>query len=827
MGGLRFVQRMLDYLQKLVDGYLYRKEKKNGAVHGDDDTVRKARRTISYTMVGAIILLIVAMLIREGAFLSSDFFIDREIPSAPRQKLTINDKITQTDLDIIRDATSSKSGQDCRSMSARLQETGSLNSADKEMYLKECIAGMDKALGGVISKVLTNDLSADTAKKVLSGLSVKNAQQTDAALENQEVIKALKSDSGSSIAEALPTLSSLKPEEASKAAKIIANTPPQFRQTSISAIKDISAVQSPDARKSLLDSLETARSPEDINLVKNFAREVKNLNPDEQKITTDAFVKTATPEAKKAFTEAVKNIAKIDKDDPVRGRLIEGLTQIPNLKPEDQGQAAQSIAGIASNYANEKDPAKRQAIADSFSGIKTPSDINGLADRLATLDTLKGLPVKDKDVSNYLLGKDVATLQKINAASDALGKGAGDDSKKILTGDIRAEESKYQTTREKTQTETNAAALNDKLSDAEKSLAKTRNEIKKSEAEVISIKGLSLPATDPVVVHAYAKLGNLKEEEKTRLKAVEEARASLVAKIEEIKNRASTELSQVGVAMPNIIIPVSKNDEIASLPAERLTDLRDTPGFFDSQSAKRKAKRLMFGEFGSDGESTTTSLLAHAVSKMPKSWTVSGGPGISGQSDKVASFEMSRTQFAPGIVLRIPPNGIPSDKVSKYTIFFKFIGAVPDRKTGKIAIPSGSIALCKVQDFDKNTGKLSAKCDRVDIGGPSDIETDLVLNDADGSDGLTGAITDNRGWYLAGVFMTAFTAAVLDNYSKDLTAPYESKSQKTLGDYTAQGSISGAALIARDIADKQIEEWQKAPYYWHSFDGALATVRQN
>jgi hypothetical protein len=351
--------------------------------------------------------------------------------------------------------------------------------------------------------------------------------------------------------------------------------------------------------------------------------------------------------------------------------------------------------------------------------------------------------------------------------------------------------------------------------------------MKKLEAEVITLKALDLPPTDTKVVQVYANLATKRSDEKLKVESVEKARENLRAKIEEIKGKAAKDFTAMGVVMPDIKIPVGSDKITADQPNERLTDLRSTPGFFDKGKEKKKSKKLHFGEISSAGTPPSGSLLADSVAKMPKSWIVSGAPGASGQADRGISFEMSRTQFAPGIMLRIPPKGIPSDKAAKYNLFFKFLGSVADRRTGSITVPSGSLALCKVQEFDKNTGKLSAKCDRIDVGGSADIETDLMLCDADGSDGLTGAITDNRGWYLAGVFVTAFTAAVLDGYSQSLIAPYEAKTQQTLGDYTARGSISGAALIARDIADKQIEEWQKAPYFWQSFDGALASVRQN
>jgi hypothetical protein len=523
---------------------------------------------------------------------------------------------------------------------------------------------------------------------------------------------------------------------------------------------------------------------------------------------------------------ATRELAKIDRDDPVRGRLLEKLTALAALPPERQVDGAATLGDIAGRYASERGPVKKQAIADAVAAAKSPDSLGGLSRRLASLDQIGPLPVKDLDLSDYLLGNKIDTVAKIDAAAEAVQRGAGQDAKNLISGDLLVEDTTYRRGAETPRVDT-GVSVKQRLDEAESALKKTRREIQKSESEIITLKALELAPTDASVVRAYTKLGQLKLEEKTFVDEAEAARSELIAKIRALKNKTGEELATMGVAMPDLVVPASRLDAATDAPPERLSDLRDVPGFFDSLGSLKRTKKLRFGEISAAGEGRTKSLLDHSLAKMPTTWVVSGGPGAAGQSDRVGGFEMSRTQFAPGVMMRVPPKGIPSDRASKYTLFFKFIGAVADRKTGVITVPSGSVALCKVQDFDKNTGKMSAKCDRIDIGGSSDIDADLLLSDADGSDGLTGAVTDNRGWYLAGVFMTAFTAAVLDGYSQSLTAPFEAKTQKTLGDYTAQGSISGAALIARDIADKQIDEWQKSPYFWHSFDGALATVRQN
>ena len=830
MGALRLFQKLLNWIQTIIDGFAYRKEKRFGAEHGTDASVKRARRLVSISMIGAVVLLLLAIGIRESLFFGSSFFMNRELPSAPHAQLQINDNLNKTDLDIIKDAADRPNGTNCALLTRTLTEKGFLSPTDKALFLADCAPSLDPAISGAIAQILSLDLAPDTAKILLKNLDSKSVAQITQSLNNPDVATALRSESGASIANAMSALGSLSPEEAATAVAIIAATPPQYREASISAIKDIGAMSDPAARKTLLTSLQAAKSPEEVMLIKNFAREAQALTPEEQRITSAAFVQLATPEAKRAMTQAVKALATIAKDDPVRGRLLDSLAKLPSLPPEQQAGAANAIASIATRYAAETDPAKKMAIADAIGALKLPEDAAVLEQKLVTLDGLKDYKIKNVDLANYLLGKDPNIVSQIDAAAQAAKVGNKQDAEALLSGGLLAEKSAY-----KDQSISNkAVAQKESSSDvkqdvkaAEAALNATRSEIRGAEAEIYSLKALNLAPVDPALVKAYSKLGALKANEIGQVASLVKVKAALIAKINAYKQTAESEFASMGVTMPSVIIPVDLEQISANQPAERLTDLRDVPGFFDSQSKSKKRHKLLIGEMTSSGLVSPSSILATSIASQPKTWVVSGGAGAAGQSDSKGGFEMSRTQFARGIMMKIPPSGIPSDLASKYTLFFQFVGSVADRKTGNLTIPSGSIALCKVQDFDKNTGKLSAKCDKIDVGGPSDIDADITLGDADGSDGLTGAITDNRGWYLAGVFLTAFSAAVLDGYAATLTAPFESKAQKTLGDYSASGSISGSSLIAKDIATKQIDEWQKSPYYWHSFNGALATVHQN
>jgi hypothetical protein len=189
-------------------------------------------------------------------------------------------------------------------------------------------------------------------------------------------------------------------------------------------------------------------------------------------------------------------------------------------------------------------------------------------------------------------------------------------------------------------------------------------------------------------------------------------------------------------------------------------------------------------------------------------------------------FEISRLQRVPGVVRRIPAEGISSNDVGKTIIEFEFLADVASRKTGKIEIPRGSIAICKAKSFDADTGRLSATCDKVDTGASEDLAVNFTLADGAGTDGLPGRVTDSRGWYLAGVFMTAFSQAIIDAFTEVSLGPIQSRAAQSAADILVLGAGTGTRDILQEVATKQIEDWQKAAVFWHGYDGQIATLRQ-
>lgn len=133
---------------------------------------------------------------------------------------------------------------------------------------------------------------------------------------------------------------------------------------------------------------------------------------------------------------------------------------------------------------------------------------------------------------------------------------------------------------------------------------------------------------------------------------------------------------------------------------------------------------------------------------------------------------------------------------------------VYDSRNGKIVVPKGSVVTGRVNSFDENTGYGDITLSRVIVGGKS-IDVRLRAGSVDGFMGVGGEVYDQRGRYLTGAFITAFSAGVLEYFSNSVLAQYQSAT--TLSNALIGATGSGAAEVMKKLSEMTAQDLQNAP----------------
>ena len=317
------------------------------------------------------------------------------------------------------------------------------------------------------------------------------------------------------------------------------------------------------------------------------------------------------------------------------------------------------------------------------------------------------------------------------------------------------------------------------------------------------------------------------------LDAKEEIRDELFRKIYHSNSFDEVFRTEMYMVLPNILEHYNKRNK--SQKEEIFKFIKESKNPQDLVELSEKLDELYPVEFKRKKEKpseiavnkNSNSILDNEVRKIASNWVVptSNIAVTGGNMNSDNEVQISRTMVIPGILKRLPDTGI-SSKNMEVQFLFEFGISVANRKTGKIAIPKGSIALCKSKQIDEDSGRMNAECDTVDVGGKEDLKVSLTLSDANGADGVLGLIIDHKGWKLAGIFLTAFSAAILEGVSAQYIEPIESKAQKGASDYLKFGVMNASSAIMQELAQKQIDKWSNLPVYWVGYDGMLATVKQ-
>lgn len=846
------IRKLLTWGQNSVTAFFHRWDKKNDNLRGYMLGGPKNAKRLAIIFLAFVVAMFAAtIMIKKGVFTSVGTIIDRE--TAPGTKLPSSMVESIDKVDIMRgmEQSQAQNSPDCDSIIRNLKIRGSMTSKEKLDFEKFCRDKIPEEMAKIIEKIISGEIPESAVADVVSNLSEGTAASILKALESEDVKKALRGDAREAVAKNLAAIGKLDdPSAIKKAVTAISSAPPQFRADVVDAVRSIAELSSPEAKNDMLNSLAIARSPEEVKSVREFADVLQKATEKEQEVFAKAFTKAPDLETRNALRGAVAEIVQIPEGDPVRAKLTDFVRQASELPPGEQRAAYGKIANVANAYRTETDPDLKRAIGDAILQSKNIGELGELSDRLVAIKEAlpSGAITKEMQIA-AISGRDPEILRKVMAAAAAMRSGDKELAAAILNDQVpedkvaslaAASEARNKTFfgsnstgqgRDGSNASGASNASNNVSKDKLDSLVKERKKIQK-ESEKIKDKineymRLGIPLSDPRMLAAMKALSKFDDESKSLDDSISDMKSRLRQKLKEIRDRTSADFASAGVAIPNLDVGIPDDVIEGGEPAERLTDLDEYKEFWDYDDGVYGKKNRRYFKFNMpDGSASKNGSMLDSFKKTE--WLASApGGGTSGSPSGKVEFEMSRTLVIPGVLRRIPGTCIPSDKASNYTILFEFLAPVSNRKTGRVEIPTGSLAICKVKDFENDSARLNATCNAVDVGGKSDIQVNLSIGDANGADGTVGVVIDNRGWQLAGIFLTAFSAAVLDGISAQYISPFEQTANRTAREFLAIGAGNGASGILRDVAQKQIDNWTKEATWWCSYDGALASIRQN
>lgn len=834
----QLLKKLLGKIQQLIAAYFHRLEKNGDNVRGYAlGGPRQARRLAAVFTLFVIGLLVATVMIKRGVFTSVESVIDRETAPGTKLPTDVSGSFDRNDLYRFElNNAQNETGVDCDLILKNLKLRGILTQKEKIDFDRACRDKLGDGVSSIVDKIVAGEIPSSVVADVLDTVTNQNAADVLRALDSDDVRNALRGDSKDLIARNLSDLGRLSSGDLKKAVAAVTNAPPQFREDVIDSVKSIAKLESPEARASLLNTLGAARSKDEVKGIRDFADTLGSATGDEQKILARAFEKAPDMDARRALQRAAREIVQIPRDDPVRGKLVTAIKDISELPPEKQKDAYNKIADVANLYRTTDDPDLKSALASAILAGENPDDILALADRLDNMKAVDSkIPLEKELKLAAITGADREVLDKLSAAAVLANEGKNEEATRALSGDIPAKDlAGIIKMREQRKNDPFKEA--DRPEDRDISKFKLdsliverdslRKEKKKLENQVSNYLRAGIPLSDVKLLGTMKELAKVDDLISTLDTTISDVRARLISRINDLRKRTEADYAAAGVAIPDYKIEIPSEVLADNTPSERLTDLVNTREFWDYEGAKDISKSKKYFSFNTP-EGSNKSLLESARGPGETTWYVSGpAAGTSGSNAGAAEFEMSRTLVVPGIVRRIPEECIPSNKAGTYTLLFEFLTSVANRKTGRMEIPAGSVAICKVKDFDNDSGRLNAQCSAVDVGGSTDLKVNLALGDADGADGLLGIVKDNRGWQLAGVFLTAFSAAILDGISFQFVRPIEQKAERQAQDFLVVGTSGGASNILRDVAQRQIERWSRASTWWCSYNGALASVKQ-
>lgn len=835
MGFALIIKNIINRIVSFVEGIVYRMEKKGNNVRGYAFGGPRRAMKVALGFIALILASVVAaVLIKDGSLVSVERMLEREVATGVKKPTSLRPNLEGRDIGRFAGGPGpAERSVDCNAIIRSLKVRGALTLQQKADFDQFCRKKLGESMAKLVDLITQKSLPRDVVKTLLEQTPPERADEAVEALSDPDIVEALRTDSGDVVAKRLVDLAKLDKDDLKKVLAAVRQAPPKFKQGVMDAGIKIASGLNPEAKDALLDELVKSRSAQEINNIRDFTELLADADEKEQKILTDSFLRAKTPSNRRALVEAVREIVQIDPSDPVRKKLVDTIEQVSRLPEDQQKKFYKKFGDLARIYRKTEDPKLKAIMSKAIGDSLSLGGLEGIADRVKDVYDISKAGELDLEVAKRAIeGTDETAIARVKAAAIAARRGATKDLKRLMNPETSLNELREyiaNNARAGRGDEANVTVgdLKNKISERNE----LGSEIAAIQSQIDALLGAGVSPSDARVVSLYKRLLDKQQRLASLTKQIREAQAHLHEKMRGIKRRLGSELKSAGFVMPDFDIKLPEGTGTSSAPAGRLSRLAQLEEFWggglDDKSREFIRRKKQTGLSFRPGEQAEGSILDDITEDKGEQWySVAYGAGGQGGLTVSREFEMSRLMHIPGIIRRIPEQGISSSGVGRLVLEFEFLADVANRKTGKIEIPRGSVAICKPSSFDNSTGRLDANCDTVDTGAAKDISVNLILGDPKGVDGLTGRIVDNRGWYLAGVFLTAFSQAIIEGFANTTLSSVEARAEKTAADYVIIGAGGGTQGILQEVASKQIEDWQSADTFWHGFSGMPATVRQ-
>lgn len=166
------------------------------------------------------------------------------------------------------------------------------------------------------------------------------------------------------------------------------------------------------------------------------------------------------------------------------------------------------------------------------------------------------------------------------------------------------------------------------------------------------------------------------------------------------------------------------------------------------------------------------------------------------KDSSLKSFELTPDMKIPAV---LDSEILISDKGKGQVVRFRIIADVYNPVTNQIVIPKNSIATATTGGFDNDTAIMDITIQKAVIGSGKTVTVNLSVGSADGTMGLKGKVYDTTGKYLAGAFITAFSAGALGWFSQQVVAPFQEST--AAGEALTGAGLAGAAEVMTKISE--------------------------
>jgi hypothetical protein len=713
----------------------------------------------------------------------------------------------------------------------------------------------DKIIAGVIPPELADTLLAKAEDPAAAENILK-------ALEDENVLEALRGSTAKDTANILEDLGKLSAKERELALKTLESVPETYRGEAVKSIQNIAAVKDPAARESLLGTLSKAKSPAQIQEVTEFAKVLEKATPDEQKRLAEAFAKV-DPRARRAFIDTTKDVLELPEGSALRTSLVQGLEKSAELPYEEQMKALNSLQAIAKDgrdlpEAVQAEVAKK--VKTALDTAKPAEKLGELSQRVSNISKInKNSPLEAEKMIQALSGEDKSLNTKLEKAAKLIDVGQGALAKSYVEGAV--EEKDVDSVLSQQAQKGGAGSTNASPAELQRRIAELKeleSGVKETEKEITRLLQAGVPPSDGRVVRLYEKLSGLRNQRDALTIEVEDMKKALRDRLDKMRAQYGAELSDYGIQLPDFSYEFDEAAAKAGRPSARLGNLRQVPEFWGDRKniseatlkelerrfGKEKAAEIVAsGKLPADEKANSKRALrinpnsgiaggllgefAPETQKVGTEWVAaSGTSGTVQEAGPERTFTISKLLRVPVRLKKLPADGIASNNLS-VAFLAEFLVPLADRRTGEIRIPEGSTAICEGESINLETARFFAKCTEAETGGATSIPINLSLGSPDGSHGLAGAIISSRGYWLLGAWMTAFTASVLEGFTETVITPIDSNPNKAATDYITAGAAAGSTQIFSDITEVYLDRWKNEPFRI-SFGGdqALATLQQ-